>query len=59
MADPGVSREQRISEEGLARLERHLKLGTKINKQVLQQWVSRYGDVARKLLKNYGYEVDE
>ena len=58
MADPGVSREQRISDEGLARLERQLKLGIRINVQVLQQWVRRYGDEARDLLKKYGYETD-
>lgn len=59
MADPGVSREKRISDEGLARLEKHLKLGTKINVQVLQQWVRRYGDDARDLLKKYDREIDD
>jgi hypothetical protein len=59
MAKPGVSREQRISGEGLARLEKQLKLGIKINALVLQQWVRRYGDEARDLLKQYGYETDE
>lgn len=59
MADPGVSREQRISDEGLARLEKQLKLGIRINVQVLQQWIRRYGDEARDLLKKYGYETDE
>ncbi len=58
MADPGVSREKRISDEGLARLEKHLKLGAKINAQVLQQWVRRYGDDARDLLKKYHREID-
>jgi len=48
---PGVSREQRISDEGLTRLEKHLKSGSKISKQVLQQWVKRYGDNAENLLK--------
>lgn len=59
MADPGVSREQRISDEGLARLEKQLKLGIKINAQVLRQWVRRYGGAARDLLKKYKYELDE
>lgn len=59
MADPGVSREKRISDEGLARLEKHLKLGDKINVQVLQQWVRRYGDDARDLLKKYDREIDD
>ena len=58
MVDPGVSRENRISDEGLARLEKQLKLGIKINEQVLQQWVRRYGDDARRLLQKYGCEVD-
>ena len=59
MADPGVSRDKRISDEGLARLEKHLKLGTKINAQVLQQWVRRYGDGARELLKKYNRGIDD
>ena len=54
---PGVTREQRISNEGLVRLEKHLKSGTKINAQVLQQWVKRYGKDACVLLKQHGYEV--
>lgn len=57
--NPGVSREQRISDEGLARLERHLKLGNKISKLVLQQWVKRYGEAANILLKKYGYGLDD
>jgi hypothetical protein len=57
--DPGVSRNQRISDEGLARLERHLKLGNKISKLVLQQWVKRYGESANNLLKKYGYGLDD
>ena len=56
---PGVSREQRISAEGLTRLEKHLKSGSKISKQVLQQWVKRYGDSAENLLKKYGYALDD
>jgi hypothetical protein len=59
MADPGVSREQRISDEGLARLEKQLKLGIKINAQVLRQWIRRYGSAARDLLKKYQYELDD
>ena len=59
MVDSGVSREQRISAEGLARLEKHLKLGNKISKQVLHQWVKRYGDSAVNLLKKYGYALDD
>ena len=59
MADPGISREQRISEEGLKRLEKQLRLGIRINTDVLKQWIRRYGDTARELLKKYDYEIDE
>jgi len=57
--NPGTSRNHRISVEGLARLEKHLKLGNKISKQVLQQWVKRYGESAKNLLKKYGYVLDD
>lgn len=56
---PGVSREQRLSDEGLARLDKHLRLGMKISSPVLRQWIKRYGDDARKLLKKHGYEVND
>ena len=56
-SSPGVSREDRISDEGLQRLEKQLKLGIKIAQPVLQQWVKRYGNSARKLLKSYGYDT--
>ena len=56
---PGVSREQRISDEGLSRLEKQLRSGRKISSQVLQQWMKRYGDDARQLLKRYGYEFND
>jgi hypothetical protein len=56
-SSPGVSRENRISDEGLERLEKQLKLGIKIAQPVLQQWVRRYGNPARKLLKSYGYDT--
>lgn len=49
---PGVSRDTRISDEGLRRLERQLKSGT-ISKAVLDQWVRRYGDAARELIEKY------
>lgn len=58
-SSPGVSREQRISDEGLARLEKHLQRGMKISRQVLQQWIRRYGDDARTLLKKYDCDIDE
>lgn len=51
---PGVTREARISDEGLQRLEAHLKQGAKIGDAVLAQWIKRYGDAARDLIKHYG-----
>lgn len=51
--DPGVSRQQRISDEGLLRLEKQLKSGINISAPVLKQWVKRYGNSARELIKQY------
>ena len=45
---PGVTRQQRISDEGLKRLERQLQSGVRISEAVLQQWIKRYGDDAKK-----------
>ena len=56
-SSPGVSREQRISDEGLQRLQKQLQHGARINHQVLRQWVKRYGDAARDLLKDHGIEI--
>ena len=50
---PGVSRDERISDEGLQRLERQLQSGARISAMVLRQWVKRYGDDARELLQRY------
>lgn len=52
---PGVSRQQRISDEGLLRLEKQLQSGIRISTAVLQQWIKRYGDDARVIIKKYGY----
>jgi arsenate reductase-like glutaredoxin family protein len=59
---PGVSRADRITNEGLARLENHLARGMQINPQVLAQWIRRYGEPARALIRQYGQyskELDE
>ena len=56
---PGVSREQRISDEGLQRLKNHLQHGTKIRGQVLKQWIKRYGDAARDIIKENGQYTSE
>lgn len=50
---PGVSRENRISDEGLKRLERQLRSGAGISDMVLEQWIKRYGDAAREIIKKY------
>lgn len=50
---PGVSRTDRLSDEGLTRLEKQLESGHNISSQVLAQWIKRYGDSARKIIKKY------
>jgi len=50
---PGVSRPERLSEEGLARLENQLKAGTNISPLVLAQWIKRYGEPAVEIIKKY------
>lgn len=51
---PGVSRETRISDEGLQRLESQLAAGVNIGDRVLIQWIRRYGEPARLLIRRYG-----
>jgi len=58
MPDPGVSREQRISGEGLKRLEKQFNSGVKISSMVLRQWIKRYGESARDLIKKHGQYTD-
>ena len=50
---PGVSREARISEEGLGRLERQLQRGARMADQVKRQWIRRYGEAAIELFRKY------
>ncbi len=50
---PGVTRESRISNEGLQRLEKHLLAGSKMTQRVRDQWILRYGDAARELFAHY------
>ena len=50
---PGVSRDKRISDEGLLRLEKQLARGSKIARPVLAQWIKRYGQAARDIIKKY------
>lgn len=53
MNQPGISRNNRISDEGLLRLKKQLAEGKKISKPVLDQWVKRYGDAARAILEEF------
>ena len=55
---PGVSRENRISDEGLRRLEAQLQRGGQISDTVLAQWIRRYGDAARELVRRYGRDPE-
>ncbi len=50
---PGVSREQRLSDEGLLRLEKQFQSGVNVNAMVLKQWIKRYGEAARSLIKKH------
>jgi len=54
MAKPGVSRDDRISDEGLLRLDKQLSTGVNISATVLRQWIKRYGEPVRELLKKHG-----
>lgn len=49
---PGVSRQQRFCEEGLQRLHRQLTGGAAMTDQVLAQWIKRYGDAARDIIRH-------
>ena len=55
---PGVSRANRISDEGLMRLEKQLAEGRQISEPVLRQWVLRYGKAAQDILTKYGLNID-
>ena len=55
---PGISRDNRISEEGLGRLEKQLERGGQISDTVLAQWIRRYGDAARELIRKYGRDPE-
>ena len=53
VCEPGISRGDRISDEGLQRLERQLQRGARISSQVRTQWIKRYGKRAADILKKY------
>jgi len=56
---PGVSRQSRLSDEGLQRLEKQLAAGLRIAPPVLAQWIKRYGESAREIIKLHGQYCDE
>jgi hypothetical protein len=55
---PGVTRQQRISDEGLQRLEKQLSSGLNISAMVLKQWVKHYGDAARDQIRKHDRYTD-
>ena len=50
---PGIERNQCISDDGLARLQKQLESGRKLSRTVLSQWIIRYGDAAKQLIKHH------
>jgi hypothetical protein len=57
--EPGITRESRISQEGLQRFERQLQSGAAMSDVVLAQWIKRYGAPVVALLQRYGrYPLD-
>ena len=50
---PGISRANRLSGEGLQRLDQQLRRGGQISDAVLTQWIRRYGDAARDIIARY------
>ncbi len=51
---PGISRQNRLSAVGLERLERQLASASRISDQVLTQWIKRYGEAARGIIRKHG-----
>ena len=56
---PGVSMQSRLSDEGLPRLEKQLAAGIRVAPPVLAQWIKRYGEPAREIIKLHGQYSDE
>ena len=56
---PGVSRQTRLSGEGLQRLEKQLADGAAVSVPVLAQWIRRYGETARDIIRRHGQYCDE
>ncbi len=51
---PGVSHRQRPLDERLQRLARQLAAGAAMSDAVLAQWIRRYGEPARALIRQHG-----
>ena len=51
---PGISRAERLSDEGLQRLDRQLACASQISDAVLTQWLQRYGESARAVIRQHG-----
>ena len=56
---PGVTRNNRVSKQGLERLEKQLARGLKISRPILAQWIKRYGDPAKNIIKKYNLYSSE
>jgi len=56
---PGIARGERLSDVGLQRLERQLSSGSQISDQVLAQWIRRYGEPARVIIRQHNRYRDE
>ena len=56
---PGISRDARISDEGLQRLEALMQRGGQISDAVLLQWIRRYGDAARSIIRKHGRNSEQ
>lgn len=50
---PGITRDNRLSDEGLQRLDRQLQSGSQISDAVLTQWIRRYGEPAREIIRRH------
>ncbi len=50
----GISRDDRLSDEGMARLQKQLCSGARMSDEVLAQWIRRYGEAARDLIREQG-----
>ncbi len=55
---PGVTRPHRLSDEGLLRLQNHLQNSTHMKDMILAQWIRRYGDAARELIRQSGRYIE-